>query len=239
MTRGAPRLLRAGTALSLVGAAVAAWAIFVHAPADTLQGPVQRIFYLHVSAAIGAYLCFGVVFVCSVIYLARGSLVADRLARAAAPVGLLMTSVNLLMGIIWAKPIWLWDPTQTWDARFTSTVMLWAIYAGYLLVRRFATPGRQAARFAAVVGCFGFADVPITYFSVSWWRTLHPGYVLHAKGGPALPPEMLQSFMVTLVAVLLATATLVLARYRVEALEEMRERQVQQDLVALEAIEVR
>jgi heme exporter protein C len=233
------RAIRVGAAVSLLGAAVAAWAIFVHAPADTLQGPVQRIFYLHVSAAIGAYLCFAAVFVCSVAYLARGSLAADRLARAAAPVGLLMTSVNLLMGIIWAKPIWLWDPSQTWDARFTSTVMLWAIYAGYLLVRRFSTPGRQAARFAAVVGCFGFLDVPITYFSVSWWRTLHPGYVLHAAGGPALPPEMLQSFVITLLAVLLGTATLVLARYRVEALEERRELQVQRDSLTLKTMELR
>jgi heme exporter protein C len=218
---------------------LAAYMIFVYAPTDSLQGPVQRIFYLHVSAAIGAYLCFAVVLAGGLAYLARGSLTADRLARAAAPVGLLLTSVNLAMGIIWAKPIWNWDPGQTWDARFTSTVVLWAIYAGYLLVRRFAAPGRQAARFAAVVGAFGFLDVPITYFSVSWWRTLHPGYVLHARGGPALPPEMLQAFLVTVLVVMVATATLVAARFRVELLEERRSLQRQDDSLRLAAMEVR
>lgn len=229
--------LRAGGAASGLTLAAAAFMAFAYAPNDTLQGPVQRIFYLHVSAAIAAYACFAVVFVCSLLVLWRDLPAVDRLARAAAPVGLLMTSVNLAMGIVWAKPIWNWDPGQTWDARFTTTVVLWAIYAGYLMVRRLSAAGSQAARLAAVVGVVGFLDVPVTYFSVSWWRTLHPGYVLHAAGGPALPSEMLQAFAVTMVAVLTLTATLVAARYRVERLEELAETLGLEEALALRRVE--
>ena len=116
---------------------VAAGAIFLFAPTDALEGPVQRIFYLHVSSAIAAFACFGVVLVGSVIYLRNGSLTADRLARAAALVGVVLTTVTLVMGMLWAKPIW--GAFWTWDARPTSTLVLWIIYAGYLLLRRLAS----------------------------------------------------------------------------------------------------
>jgi len=218
------RRLHVVTALALAGMLVAAGMIFLYAPQDALQGPVQRIFYLHVSSAIAAYVCFAMVVAGGVAYLWRESQGGDRLARAAASVGLVFTTNAFVMGMIWAKPIWNWDPSKTWDARVTSTAVLWVVYAGYLLVRRFATPGRQAMRLAAVVGIVGFADVPIVHFSVQWWRTLHPGRVIDAPGGPALPPQMLLAFMVTMLAVLLLAGTLVAIRYRIEgrrdALEE-------------------
>ena len=97
------------------------------------------------------------------------------------------------------------------------------IYAGYILVRRFAPPGRTAARLAAIVGIVGFFDVPIVHFSVQWWRTLHPGPIVEAPGGPALPAAMLQAFLVTMVAILWLAGTLVAARYRIESLREARE----------------
>jgi heme exporter protein C len=204
---------------------IAAGMIFLYAPQDALQGPVQRIFYVHVSSAIAAYLCFALVLAGSVAYLTRGSLRADRLARAGALVGLVFTTNTIALGIVWAKPIWNWDPTYTWDARFTSTVVLWAVYAGYLLVRKCAAPGRQAMRLAAVVGIVGFVDVPVVHFSVQWWRTLHPGPVLDARGGPALPPAMLLTFVVTLVAVVFLAAVLVAIRYRIEARRDERAEQ--------------
>jgi heme exporter protein C len=202
---------------------VAAWMIFRYAPQDDLEGPVQRIFYLHVSTAIAAFVCFAIVLGGGVAYLWRESVRGDRLARAAAIVGLVFTTNTFVMGIIWAKPIWNWDPSQTWDARLTSTAALWAIYAGYLLVRRFATPGRPAMRLAAVVGIAGFVDVPIVYFSVEWWRTLHPGPVLAAPNGPQLPPEMLYTWFITQMAVFLLTWALVAVRYRIEARRDERE----------------
>ena len=194
---------------------LAAGAIFLFAPTDALQGPVQRIFYLHVSSAIAAYGCFAVVLLGGAIYLRSENLAADRLARAGAVVGLVFTTVCLVMGMLWAKPIW--GAFWTWDARLTSTLVLWIIYAGYLLVRRLAEPGRQAARFAAVVGIFGFVDVPVVHFSVTWWRTVHPGPVIVTD---ALPPEMLATFFFTMACTLALAAVMIAIRYRLETLAD-------------------
>ena len=192
---------------------LAAGAIFLYAPTDALQGPVQRIFYLHVSSAIAAYGCFAVVLVGGIIYLRTENPVADRFARAGAIVGLLFTTVTLVMGMLWAKPIW--NTFWTWDARLTSTLVLWMIYAGYLLVRRLADPGRQSARLAAVVGIFGFIDVPVVHFSVTWWRTVHPGPIIV---NDALPPEMLATFFFTLACTLVLAGVMIAIRYRIETL---------------------
>ena len=192
---------------------VAAGAIFLYAPGDALQGPVQRIFYLHVSSAIAAYGCFAVVLVGGIIYLRNESPAADRFARAGALVGVVFTTVTLVMGMLWAKPIW--GSFWTWDARLTSTLVLWIIYAGYLLVRRLAEPGRQAARIAAVVGIFGFIDVPVVHFSVTWWRTQHPGPIVINN---ALPAEMLATFLFTLACTLVLAGLLIAIRYRIETL---------------------
>jgi heme exporter protein C len=201
----------AGVAVLLM--LLAAALIFYYAPEDYLQKEPQRIFYLHVSAAIAAFACFAVVLGASVVYLHTDSTKADRLARAAALVGVVLTTVTLVMGMLYAKPIW--GTFWTWDARLTSTLVLWIIYAGYLLLRRLAEPGRQAARFAAVVGIFGFVDVPIVYFSVTWWRTHHPGPVIVSN---ALPPQMLFTFLVTMACTLCLAAVMVVIRYRIETL---------------------
>ena len=203
------RLAGVAVLLMLVAAAM----IFFYAPEDYLQKEPQRIFYLHVSAAIAAFACFAVVLGASVAYLRTESARADRLARAAALVGVVLTTVTLVMGMLYAKPIW--GTFWTWDARLTSTLVLWIIYAGYLLLRRLAEPGRQAARFAAVVGIFGFVDVPIVYFSVTWWRTQHPGPVIVSN---ALPPQMLFTFLVTMACTLFLAAVMVAIRYQIETL---------------------
>jgi heme exporter protein C len=201
----------AGVAVLLM--LVAAALIFFYAPEDYLQRAPQRIFYLHVSTAIAAFACFAVVLVSSVVNLRTESATADRLARAAALVGVVLTTVTLVMGMLYAKPIW--GTFWTWDARLTSTLVLWIVYVGYLLLRRVAEPGRQAARFSAVVGIFGFIDVPIVYFSVTWWRTQHPGPVIVSGG---LPPAMLLTFLVTMGCTLFLAAVMVAIRYRIETL---------------------
>lgn len=203
----------AAAAAAVVLMLAAGAAIFFYAPTDYLQGAVQRIFYLHVSSAIAAYGCFAVVLVGGIVYLRNESQAADRVARAGALVGVVFTTVTLVMGMLWAKPIW--GTYWTWDARLTSTLVLWIIYAGYLLVRRLAEPGRQAARFAAVVGIFGFVDVPVVHFSVTWWRTVHPGPVVV---NDALPPAMLATFLFTLFCTLVLAAVMIAIRYRIETL---------------------
>jgi len=192
---------------------VAAGLIFFYAPEDYLQKEPQRIFYLHVSAAIAAFASFLVVLVGSVVYLRSESARADRVARAAALVGVVLTTVTLVMGMLYAKPIW--GTFWTWDARLTSTLVLWVIYAGYLLLRQLAEAGPQTSRYAAVVGIFGFVDVPIVYFSVNWWRTVHPGPVIV---NDALPPQMLLTFLVTLACTLVLAAVMIAIRYRIETL---------------------
>lgn len=192
---------------------IAAGLIFLYAPEDFLQKEPQRIFYLHVSAAIAAFASFFVVLVGSVIYLRTESLRADRMARAAALVGVVLTTVTLVMGMLYAKPIW--GTFWTWDARLTSTLVLWIIYAGYLLLRALADPGPQAARYAAIVGIFGFIDVPIVYFSVTWWRTIHPGPVIV---NDALPAPMLLTFLVTLACTMFLAGVMIAIRYRIETL---------------------
>ena len=204
----------AAVALMLVAGA----AIFLYAPTDWLQGPVQRIFYLHVSSAIAAFGCFAVVLIGGVVYLRNESPVADRFARAGALVGVVFTTVTLVMGMLWAKKVW--GAFWVWDARLTSTLVLWIIYAGYLLVRRLADPGRQAARFAAVVGIFGFIDVPVVHFSVTWWATQHPGPVII---NDALPPQMLATFLFTMACTVVLAAVMIAIRYRIETLLDERQ----------------
>lgn len=210
-------LLRIAVYVDAVLLVVAGGLVIFYAPADAVEGIVQKIFYLHVPAAIAAYLAFAAVLVGGVLFLWNESPAADRLARAAAEVGLVLTTVMLVTGSIWARPIWgsywVW-----WDARLVSTLVLWLIYAGYLMVRRIAAPGRQAARFGAVVGIVGFIDVPIVHFSVTWWRTIHPP--IDTAAPSSLPPEMLVTFAVSMLAVILCAAILVGYRYRVETLRD-------------------
>jgi heme exporter protein C len=150
-----------------------------------------------------------------VIYLRNGSLAADRFARSGAVVGVIFTTVTLVMGMLWAKKVW--GTYWAWDARLTSTLVLWIVYAGYLLVRRLAEPGRQAARFAAVVGIFGFIDVPVVHYSVQWWKTQHPGQVIVRD---ALPPEMLATFLFTMACTIVLAAVMIAIRFRIETLAD-------------------
>jgi heme exporter protein C len=208
-----------GAAAGAVALMVLAFgAIFFYAPTDWLQGPVQRIFYLHVSSAIAAYGCFAAVLLGGLVFLRNESYAADRWARAGALVGVIFTTVTLVMGSLWAKKVW--GQFWVWDARLTSTLVLWIIYSGYLLVRRLAEPGRQAARIGALVGIFGFVDVPVVHFSVTWWVTQHPGPVVV---NDALPPEMLATFLFTMLCTIVLAAVLIGIRYRIETLRDAKQ----------------
>src|SRR2546427_1875828 len=163
-----------------------------------------------------------------IVYWGKKTAPADRLARAAPLVGVVFTSVTVVMGMTWAKPIW--GTFWTWDARLTSTLVLCIIYAGYLMVRRLAEPGRQAARFAAVVGIFGFIDVPVVHFSVTWWRAQHPGPVVI---NDALPSQMLVAFFITMACTLFLAGVMIAIRYRIELLtDQAAERGVPAQVVA-------
>jgi heme exporter protein C len=172
-------------------------AIYV-APDDALQGYIFRIIYYHVPSASVAFLAFAVSLAGSVGYLAyRGSnplraQAADAWALAGAEVGVVFCSVVLTTGPIWGRRAWgIW---WTWDARLTTTLILWLIYMSYLLLRRFAG-GPQVQTLAAVLGIFGALDVPIVYMSNRWWRTQHPAPVFGGDPGSGMKdPQMLHAF---------------------------------------------
>jgi heme exporter protein C len=193
-------------------------AIFLWVPTEEFQGIVQRIFYVHVPAAWVAYLAFAIVLIGSIGYLRAGSPRWDMLAHSSAEVGVVFTAVNILTGMLWARPIW--GTYWTWDARLTSMFVLFLIYVGYLVFRAMATDPTRGARIAAVIGIVGFVDVPIVHFSVLWWRTLHPARTVIDPGGAGLPPQMLVTLLF-MVGVFTLLYTLLLAlRIRVARLSE-------------------
>ena len=178
----------------VTGAAVMAMIIgaLVVAPRETIEGDVQRLLYIHFPSILAAYGAFLVVFVASLVVLFSRDMRWDAVARGAATVGVLFTGLTLATGALWGKPIW--GVFWTWDARLTSTLVLFLIYAAYLLARAMADElDEQAARFAAVFAVLGAFDIPLIMFSVLWWRTLHPQPIV-MRG--ALPPEMRAVLMI-------------------------------------------
>jgi heme exporter protein C len=191
-------------------------AIFAYAPTERVQGDVQRIFYLHLPLAWISYLAFFIVFVSSTAYLVRRSAGWDLLARAAAEVGVVFTTLTMITGSLWARPIW--GTWWSWDARLTTTLVLWFIYVGYLMLRSYVADEERGARYAAVLGIVGFLDVPIIHQSVTWWRTLHPEPVVLAAGGPAMPPQMFETLALSLLAFTLLFCWMLKQRLRLEQL---------------------
>ena len=185
--------------------------IFMVAPTDAVMGDVQRVFYFHVPMAIMSFLAFFVVFVASVGYLVRRGRRWDSVAHASAEVGVLFVSLALITGIIWGRPVW--NTWWTWEPRLTTTLILWLIYVSYLMIRSYAPSQDKAARYSAVVGIIGFVDVPIVYYSVVWWRSIHPSPVVgpFAESG-ALEPIMLMTLLFSLVTFMVLFALLVWER---------------------------
>ncbi len=167
--RGSSRLLLVPLALAGMGLAVAtSWL----APVERTEGIVQKIMYVHVPSVWTAYLAFLVGVVASVGFLVNKRRSWDRVALASIEVGVLFCTLVLITGPLWARPVWgVW---WQWDARLTSTLVLWFLYVGCLVVRVLAADPAQAARWSAVVAIVAFLDVPIVHGSVTWWRTLHP-----------------------------------------------------------------
>lgn len=179
----------------------------VWAPPDALMGNVQRIMYVHFPSWLATGAGYLIGFVASVLYLTRREPRWDWWAEAGIEVGVLFNCTGLLTGSIWGRPTWgVW---WTWDPRLTTTAIMLLIFAGYLVVRAFVEDPEARARVAALVAIVGFADVPIVYFSVRWWRTLH-----QPQSSPeTVDPEMVVALRVMFLAFLLLFGYLATRRY--------------------------
>ncbi len=207
---------------ALVTIALMAWgyyqAIYV-APNDAMQGEIFRIIYYHVPSASVAFVFFGLSLAGSIGFLtwrhgnAAYAQRADALALAGAEVGVVFCSVVLTTGPLWGRRAWgIW---WTWDARLTTTLVLWLIYVSYLLLRRFAA-GPQMQTLAAVLGIFGALDVPIVYMSNRWWRTQHPAPVFGGAEGSGMDKSMVGALMWNMLAWFAWGIFVLILRYNVE-----------------------
>ncbi len=188
----------------------AMWMVFGYAPREATMGEVQRIFYFHVSSAWVGFFGFFVTFLASVVYLIRGDRRWDIAAFSSAEVGLAFISMTLLTGMLWARPVW--GVYWTWEPRLTISAVQWLVYVAYVMLRGSVNSPGQEARFAAVYGIVAFITVPLSWFAIRWWRTIHPQVI--STEGMAMTPKMVQTLFVSLGAFTLVYATLLRQRIR-------------------------
>jgi heme exporter protein C len=181
------------------------------APTEETMGDIQRIFYYHVPSAWTAFVLFFGNFIASVVYLVKRSPKWDSIALAFAEVGVVFCTIVLVTGPLWAKPVW--GIYWTWDARLTSTFVMWLIYVSYLLMRRFSESG-QTPTLAAALAVFGFLDVPIVYMSIRWWRTQHPQPVIGGAEGSGIDPHMRYALYMNWLAFLAMASLITWFRYQ-------------------------
>lgn len=191
------------------------YVIFVYAPVERTMGIVQKIFYFHVAAAWVGMVAFFVVFVASIGYLSFRGGRWNAVAQASAEIGTIFTTIVLVTGPLWARPIW--NTWWTWDPRLTTTLVLWFMYLAYIALQGFGQQDESRARFAAVYGIVAFINVPLVFFSIRWWRTIHP--VVIRSSGTGLTSEMLFTMFFSMVTFCLLFAVMLRARYRTIRLE--------------------
>lgn len=181
-------------------------------PLEALQGPAQKILYVHAPAAWVAFMAFGLVAIASILYLWLREDRLDRIAESSAEVGVVFTTVVLTTGPLWGKPIW--GAYWTWDARLTLTLFLWFVYVGYIVLRGALEDRATRARYSAVLGILGALLIPFIHLSVYLFRTLHPQPILMKPSAPSLPGEMLTTLLMSFASFTLLYVALLRARYR-------------------------
>ncbi len=204
-------------ALSCVGVMLSIWMIFVYAPTDSVQGPPQRIFYVHVPLAWIGMLSFGVMTLAGIGFILTRKEQWDWIARAAAEIGTVFTTLMLITGMVWGKTTW--GTWWTWDPKLTATAIFWFMYVAYLMLRSYMGRTPASAYSGAVLSIVGVIDVPIIYLSVQWWRGLHPTPVTST-----LPLPMLWTLLVALTSFTLLYCFFMTQVYQVEKLQTLAQR---------------
>jgi len=213
MDRFIARLSMPAGVLAALTSLVATWAIIFYAQIEPIQGPIQKIMYVHVPSAFSAYAAFTVVAIAGGFYLWQGKKMWDRVAVCSAELGVVFCTIVLLTGPIWGKPIW--GAWWVWDARLTSTLILWLMYVAYFVLRRMV-PGDQGARFASILGIIGLLDIPFINIAAEKFRTLHPPNVM--KGG--MPEGMGVTLTISIFAMLIFYVYLLAKRVGVERVQD-------------------
>lgn len=209
--KGRQRLDTVLWVLLFAGMLLALYMALLGAPREKTMGDVQRIFYFHVPAGIAGLSAFAINFAASLMYLLKKNRRWDHLALAAAETGMVLMAIVLVTGPIWARYAWLvW---WTWSPRLTSSLVLWLLYAAYLLTRNYIADPERKAFASAVFGIVAFVDAPLVWFSIRWWRDLHPSPMLETGG---LAPEMRPALWVCIAAYMLLLLFLVRRRYYLE-----------------------
>jgi heme exporter protein C len=207
-------------AITLVGLVITFWLAFFYAPTDAVEGQPQRIFYVHVPVSWIGMLAFVVMAVAGAVYLKTRDERWDWMARAAAELGTVFITLALITGSIWGRTTW--GTWWTWDARLTTTLILWFIYIGYLMLRNYMGRTPASARAGAVMALICVVDVPIIYESVNWWRTLHPSAEVGVAG--ALPPPVVLTLMVSLTVFTLLYVLLMMQVYQLQRAQTLAQR---------------
>ena len=219
--------MKSRMAMTAIAAALiffAGYAALFIAPEERTMHEVQRIFYFHLSAWITSFTAFAVVFVSNVAYLTTRRFEWDWLGVAASEMGITCCTIGLITGPLWARPVWgIW---WTWDARLTTTFLLWLLYISYLLLRGLLEDPQRRASLSAIFGIFAFLDVPLVYVSNRLWRTQHPQPVILGGEGSGLDPTMAKVLLLCVLAVFGIMIPVLVDRYRLERLrhevEELR-----------------
>jgi heme exporter protein C len=188
--------------------------VFFWVPTERTMGVVQRIFYVHVPSAWVAFFAFGIVAICSAVYLWLGDERLDWAAVSAAEGGMVFTTIVLLTGPLWAKIAW--GTWWTWEWRLILTLLLWFIYLGYFMVRAAAESPERGRKLSAVVGIVGAVTLPINHMSVRWWRGIHPDPVIANPEGPTADPEIVTTLLTGLAAFTLVFLAILAFRYGLE-----------------------
>lgn len=197
--------------------------VFFWVSTEAAQGIVQRIFYVHVPSAWVAFLAFGICALCGAVYLWLGDDRLDMAAVSAAEGGMVFTTAVLLTGPLWGKIAW--GTYWTWEPRLTLTLLLWFIFLGYFLVRSSTANPERGKRLSAIVAIVGAADIPLIHISVKWLRSLHPEPVVMNQDGPTLPPDMLTTLLLGVLAFTLLFLGLFLLRIALERVQRAADRQ--------------
>jgi len=196
--------------LSVVAFLGALWMVFGYAPREATMGDVQRIFYFHVASAWVGFFGFFVTFVASIVYLVREERHWDIVAASSAEIGLAFITMTLLTGMLWARPVW--GVYWTWEPRLTISAVQWLLYVAYVMLRGSVASPEREARFAAVYGIMAFVTVPLSWFAIRWWRTIHPQVV--SGEGMAMTQRMVQTLLTSIGVFTLVYITLLRQRIR-------------------------